>query len=404
MPEFGRFNIFRRRTKDAPKDTREARPSAPLTEEDLKLSAELDAALEEAQKTEANAREENEALLIEQAELRNPRVAWALIERVFKNRKELGETEIMDAKQFRRKKGSVYFGAVKDPERKTFSDPIISRDILSVAAQEIEEGLRESKESLRAQYMHERQKQRADVVEHLMADMAHYIFGDNVEVKLTDETDDRGGIDCAVIFKDKNGRVEQVFGLDFTTAYEQPVIDKKIARSLRGVTRGYLNTIHYLRTKDLQGRDEYFSSRFVPRGTIGVSNMSALLFAKRWEQSGKSGAPDIIGSERRASMLYALLEEYRGQRMCSQMLDKEKRLNQPSDATQELLRAEARIQSIIKENHLEWPGQKQHKDRTLERIRETVKSTGKGGKMPELLRRAQEDVKKLDALKGPQNA
>ena len=402
MPGFGRFrNIFKRGPKEEKKEPSILRPP---TEEDFKLSAELDEALEKAEKEETERKEKNAAHLTEQEELKDPRMAWSLIERVFKNRADLGETDVMDARIFRRKKGHIYFGAVRERERKTFDDRTITRDLTSVAGQQIEEGARESRESLRAQYMHERQSQRAAVVEHLMADMSHYIIGEDVEVKLTDPIDDRSaGTDAAILFKykdgPKKGQIEQVLALDFTSAFEQPVIDKKIARSLRGVVRGYLNTIQYLRTTDNRGDDEFFSSRFVPRATIGVSHMSALLMAKQWEQRGKSGAPDIIGRERRASLLYAILEQYRGQRFCSEALDEEKKLTQPSDATRELKRAEARILAIIKESGLEWPGQKQHSDLTLERIRATVKSTGKSGKMPALLNTAKEDVARIDASK-----
>lgn len=310
----------------------------------------------------------------ERAHLRDPGIKWPLLRQAYLKRKNVVEPKRVKIENFRRQKGFFLKGNQRVREFR-FDDKGISRDMLDLAAQEIDDDERESKEPLKVQYRRERQKTIADVTEALFVDMAQCVFGDDVQVVMPTEYDDRrNSLDLLLVFRDAKGDIDQILGLDFTSAYEQEFVDKKIIQAIRSIIRGKLSTALYVSAESKKGQTEYFTAQGIPRAIIGMSPTSVLLMAKGWLASEKGNTPDLLGSERRKTMLYAVLEQFRAQLILSKEKDKIEGLTTPSFATGELQRAYDRINGIIRGSHLDDENIKQKTDRTFQRIRDTVRS------------------------------
>ena len=330
-----------------------------------KIEADVDARIAEVETQSGEATSEKDCTI---------ESVWPLMRQAFYKRKNEVEPLRKSMADFRGKKGYFLSGG-KIIRQFNFTDKSISDDTQDIAEREIDDDVRESKEPIKVQYRRERQKLQADVIEAVMFDMAKHIFGPDAEIVIPNIFDDRqNSLDLLVLFRDTQGTVEQVLGLDFTSASEQIYVDKKVIQALRSVIRGKLSTAKYIAAKNPQGGAEYFSANGIARAIIGISAASALLMAKGWLSAGKGNVPDLLGPERRKAMLYAVLEQYRAQLIISREKDRSEGLTQPTLATLELQREYDRIIEILYSTGLSEDTVRQKTDRTFNRIRETVRS------------------------------
>ena len=302
-----------------------------------------------------------------------PENQWPLIRRAFERRQSQVVADRIDPSEFRGKPG--------------FRSDRINSDLKNIERLEAQNEEDDVNEPFRVQYRNERSKQRADVVEAIMYDSARELFGKDAEIVLTSEFDDRvNGLDLLVVFRDNASGERRILGLDFTSAHDDKTIEKKLVRSLRGLARGKLSTATYIKSRDKQDADEYFSANGIPRVVIGVSPLSTLRLAKKWLGEERT----MFDPERKVAMLYAVLEQLRSQLLISREQDKAE--GKVSFATRQLQQVYDRIDEVI--HKIGLPAKEQKADKTLTRIRDNARSRVI---MRGLFTVAQRDVKRLDA-------